>query len=92
MRGHSRRGFPRCIDVGLCRTCHASGRYADRGPFVRTAHLWRLVIDRRYQQRGLGRRALASVVGLVRSRGYTALQLAHVPTEYYRVLRNLRGV
>ena len=79
----SLRGLPDCIDFCLCASCHASGQYeAEYGPFVHAAHLWRLMIDRRYQRLGLGHRALACAVDLARSRGYGALRLSYVPGEF----------
>lgn len=79
----SLRGYPECVDFCLCASCFCSGQYAARhGPFVHAAHLWRLMIDQRYQRLGLGRRALACVVDLVRSRGYGAIRLSYVQSDF----------
>lgn len=45
-------------------------------------HLWRFMIDARYQRHGFGRRALELVIDHVRTRpGATKLSLSYVPKE-----------
>lgn len=41
-------------------------------------YLWRLMIDRRHQRRGIGRRVIDQVVGLVRSWGHDELDVSYV--------------
>jgi diamine N-acetyltransferase len=47
------------------------------GPYF----LWRLLIDRHHQRRGIGREALAQVVDLVRADGATELLTSYHPGE-----------
>jgi len=42
-------------------------------------YLWRLMIDRRHQRRGIGRRVLDLVVDVVRSWGHHELDVSYVP-------------
>lgn len=54
-------------------------------------YLWRLLVDRRHQRRGLGRRALELVVRQLRAEGHTVLKTSWVdghggPEPFYRGL------
>lgn len=53
------------------------GRPGVLGPY----YLWRLLIDRRHQGRGLGRAVLDEVVSLVRADGGTELLTSHHPAD-----------
>lgn len=55
------------------------------------AFLWRLLVDRRFQGRGVGRLALAEVVAMLRARGLGTLEVTYVeglggPAGFYRKL------
>ena len=43
--------------------------------------LWRLLIDRRHQRRGIGRAALAQVVELIRAEGASELLTSYHPGQ-----------
>lgn len=51
------------------------------GPFKGRHFLWRLLIDKRYQKRGIGREALAQVIELVRADGATELLTSYSPGD-----------
>ena len=51
----------------------SAGRYQGR------YYLWRLLIDKRYQRRGIGREVLAQLVDLVRAEGATELLASYEP-------------
>lgn len=51
------------------------------GPYKDRHFLWRLLIDKRYQRRGIGREALAQVIDLVRADGATELLTSYDPGE-----------
>jgi RimJ/RimL family protein N-acetyltransferase len=62
---------------------------SDTSPTVAHPYLWRLLIDRRHQGRGIGRLALDQLVALRRSRGDTKLLVSWVPgagspADFYR--------
>ncbi len=51
-------------------------------------YLWRLLVDRMHQGRGVGGRAVTALVGLLRAEGHRALQLSYVagpgsPARFY---------
>ncbi|MET7318885.1 MULTISPECIES: GNAT family N-acetyltransferase [Streptomyces] len=61
------------------------------GPFRERHFLWRFLIDRRYQRRGIGRQALTRVADLVRADGATELLTSYEPGDgeplpFYRAL------
>lgn len=43
--------------------------------------IWRLLVDKRYQGRGIGREALAQIAGLVRADGATELLTSYEPGD-----------
>ncbi|MES4892207.1 GNAT family N-acetyltransferase [Streptomyces sp. NPDC096012] len=43
--------------------------------------IWRLLVDKRYQGRGIGREALAQIAGLVRADGTTELLTSYEPGD-----------
>ncbi|MFD8194850.1 GNAT family N-acetyltransferase [Streptomyces wuyuanensis] len=51
------------------------------GPFKGRHFLWRLLVDKRYQRRGIGREALAQVAALVRADGATELLTSYEPGD-----------
>jgi diamine N-acetyltransferase len=51
------------------------------GPFKGRHFLWRLLIDKRYQRRGIGREVLTQIVELVRADGATELLTSYEPGE-----------
>ncbi|MEV7043383.1 GNAT family N-acetyltransferase [Amycolatopsis sp. NPDC051061] len=53
------------------------GRPGVLGPY----YLWRLLVDGRYQGRGIGRAVLVEVVSLVRAVGGTELLTSHQPDD-----------
>jgi GNAT superfamily N-acetyltransferase len=52
---------------------------ARRGPYRGRYFLWRLLIDKRYQGRGIGRAVLTQIVDLVRADGGTELLTSYQP-------------
>lgn len=53
--------------------------------------LWRLMIDRRFQGRGIGSAAMRQLAALLRERGFQALRTSYVPGDgcpepFYRAL------
>ncbi|MGY1690694.1 GNAT family N-acetyltransferase [Geodermatophilus sp. SYSU D01105] len=52
-----------------------------KGPYRGRHFLWRLLIDKRYQGRGIGRAVLTQVVDLVRADGGTELLTSYEPGE-----------
>lgn len=48
-------------------------------PAQPTATLWRLMIDQRFQKRGIGREAVLLVIEHVRAKGYRSLFVSYVP-------------
>ncbi len=64
---------------------------AAAGPGRPDPYLWRLLIDRAHQQRGIGRRALAELTRTLRAAGHTALLVSWVdgpggPRPFYERL------
>ncbi|MEU1596976.1 GNAT family N-acetyltransferase [Streptomyces sp. NPDC005708] len=51
------------------------------GPYKGRHFLWRLLVDKRHQGRGIGREALQQVVALVREDGATELLTSYEPGE-----------
>ncbi|WP_234042211.1 GNAT family N-acetyltransferase [Streptomyces marianii] len=51
------------------------------GPYQGRHFLWRLLVDKRYQKRGIGREALAQIADLVRADGATELLTSYEPGE-----------
>ncbi|WP_329362799.1 GNAT family N-acetyltransferase [Streptomyces sp. NBC_01483] len=51
------------------------------GPFKGRHFLWRLLVDKRYQRRGIGREALAQIGALVRADGATELLTSYEPGD-----------
>ncbi|MEU6708317.1 GNAT family N-acetyltransferase [Streptomyces wuyuanensis] len=51
------------------------------GPFRERHFIWRLLVDKRYQRRGIGREALAQVAALVRADGATELLTSYEPGD-----------
>jgi GNAT superfamily N-acetyltransferase len=51
------------------------------GPWEGRHFLWRLLVDKRHQGRGIGRAALDRLVDLVRADGATELLTSYVPGE-----------
>ena len=51
------------------------------GPYERRYFLWRLLIDKRYQKRGIGREVLTQITELVRADGATELLTSYEPGE-----------
>ncbi|MGW8951444.1 GNAT family N-acetyltransferase [Streptomyces sp. NPDC055709] len=51
------------------------------GPYKGRHFLWRLLIDKRYQKRGIGRDALAQIAALVRADGATELLTSYEPGD-----------
>ncbi|MFD8219493.1 GNAT family N-acetyltransferase [Streptomyces sp. NPDC059697] len=51
------------------------------GPFKGRHFLWRLLVDKRYQRRGVGQEALTQVAALVRADGATELLTSYEPGE-----------
>ena len=49
------------------------------GPYQGRYFLWRLLIDKRYQRRGIGREVLAQLVDVVRAEGATELLASYEP-------------
>ncbi|MEU2110017.1 GNAT family N-acetyltransferase [Streptomyces sp. NPDC019507] len=61
------------------------------GPYRGRHFLWRFLVDKRHQRRGVGREALAQVVALVRADGGTELLTSYEPGDgepwpFYRKL------
>ena len=54
---------------------------AERGPYRGRHFLWRLLIDKRHQRRGIGRAVLTQIVDLVRADGGTELLTSYEPGE-----------
>jgi GNAT superfamily N-acetyltransferase len=52
---------------------------AKRGPYRGRHFLWRLLIDKRHQRRGIGRAVLTQIVDLVRADGGTELMTSYEP-------------
>jgi GNAT superfamily N-acetyltransferase len=50
-----------------------------QGPYRGRHFLWRLLIDKRYQRRGIGRAVLTQIVDLVRADGGTELLTSYEP-------------
>ncbi|MDI9887132.1 GNAT family N-acetyltransferase [Streptomyces sp. HNM0645] len=51
------------------------------GPYRGRHFLWRLLVDKRYQKRGIGREALTQIADLVRADGATELLTSYEPGE-----------
>ncbi|WP_329531692.1 GNAT family N-acetyltransferase [Streptomyces sp. NBC_01450] len=51
------------------------------GPFKGRHFIWRLLVDKRYQRRGIGREALTQIAALVRADGATELLTSYEPGE-----------
>jgi diamine N-acetyltransferase len=51
------------------------------GPFKGRHFLWRLLIDKRYQRRGIGREVLTQIAELVRADGAAELLTSYEPGE-----------
>ncbi|PZH16336.1 GNAT family N-acetyltransferase [Streptomyces sp. NTH33] len=51
------------------------------GPFEGRHFLWRLLVDKRYQRRGIGREALTQIAALVREDGATELLTSYEPGD-----------
>ncbi|MES4888893.1 GNAT family N-acetyltransferase [Streptomyces sp. NPDC096012] len=51
------------------------------GPYKGRHFLWRLLVDKRYQGRGIGREALTQVASLVRADGATELLTSYEPGD-----------
>ncbi|WP_202036457.1 GNAT family N-acetyltransferase [Streptomyces mexicanus] len=51
------------------------------GPFQGRHFLWRFLIDKRYQRRGIGRAALTQLAALVRADGGTELLTSYEPGD-----------
>ncbi|MFF3685072.1 GNAT family N-acetyltransferase [Streptomyces sp. NPDC002187] len=51
------------------------------GPYKGRHFLWRLLIDKRYQRRGIGREALTQIAALVRAEGATELLTSYEPGD-----------
>ncbi|MFI1162826.1 GNAT family N-acetyltransferase [Streptomyces sp. NPDC020801] len=51
------------------------------GPFKGRHFLWRLLVDKRYQSRGIGREALTQIAALVRADGATELLTSYEPGD-----------
>jgi diamine N-acetyltransferase len=51
------------------------------GPFAGRHFLWRLLVDKRYQRRGIGWEVLTQIVDLVRADGATELYTSYEPGE-----------
>ncbi|MFG3479373.1 GNAT family N-acetyltransferase [Streptomyces sp. NPDC047980] len=61
------------------------------GPYRGRHFLWRFLVDKRHQRRGLGREALAQIAALVRADGGTELLTSYEPGDgepwpFYRKL------
>lgn len=52
---------------------------AERTEHHPEAYLWRLLIDRRHQRRGIGRRAVLALADRLRREGHTGLAVSYVP-------------
>lgn len=50
--------------------------YADTNPAFPEPYLWRLLVDRRHQRRGIGRRVLDLLCDLLRERGHRTLTIS----------------
>lgn len=62
---------------------------ADVTPAHPLPYLWRLLIDRRHQRRGIGRRAVDELIARMRSAGHPGLLVSWVeglgsPAPFYR--------
>jgi diamine N-acetyltransferase len=51
------------------------------GPFKGRYFLWRLLIDKRYQRRGIGREVLTQIAELIRADGATELLTSYEPGD-----------
>ncbi|MGJ3558618.1 GNAT family N-acetyltransferase [Streptomyces sp. INA 01156] len=51
------------------------------GPFTGRHFLWRLLVDKRHQKRGIGREALTQIAALVRADGAAELLTSYKPGD-----------
>ncbi|MER5901193.1 GNAT family N-acetyltransferase [Streptomyces mirabilis] len=51
------------------------------GPFKGRHFIWRLLVDKRYQRRGIGEEALTQIAALVRADGATELLTSYEPGD-----------
>jgi diamine N-acetyltransferase len=50
-------------------------------PAAPNVGLWRLMIDQRFQRRGIGREVIRRVVEHIRAKGFTSISTSYVPGE-----------
>lgn len=67
---------PRLFGVEADGEAAAFVMYADVNPAFPEPYLWRLLVDRRHQRRGIGRRALDLLCDLLRAQGHRTLTIS----------------